>query len=444
MKGSEVNPHHPPQNAVNDVKINKLRDGPELTGSKSGQIFSLESSLFQALEEISKEKKMFRLPKTYIDYKPPKLHRGKSSWYVSYYVKNPETGKFKLFRIKVNHFRNTNERLCAAKEIMADLHEKLSLGWNPLIEAASPRGAVPAFKVFQSFIRVKEKELEPQAMKSYRSYIKIFQDWLTMEGFTERTLLCTISETVAKQYMAYLEEKKGLCPRSYNNHLSFLGTFFDWMIDKGYSQRNPFRGIKRKPKRLMKKKRQLISATEMNRLIRFLQNNNPEYLAACMLCYCCFMRPKEIALLKCRDLDLNGQIVHVRPEIAKNDNESYRTIPNTMLPALRVLDLSDPDKYLFGGHKGHASDFTPSDEPSSKKRISDYWERTIRPELGFPMELQFYSLKDTGITNMLGSGVAINLVQQQADHSSVAMTAVYVGHKASATEILKKTEILPV
>ena len=41
------------------------------------------------------------------------------------------------------------------------------------------------------------------------------------------------------------------------------------------------------------------------------------------------------------------------------------------------------------------------------------------------MTLQFYSLKDTGITNMLEDGVATNEVQGQADHSSLEMTSVY-------------------
>ena len=36
----------------------------------------------------------------------------------------------------------------------------------------------------------------------------------------------------------------------------------------------------------------------------------------CMLCYCCLIRPKEIALLKCSDFDLKKQTVRVRAEMA--------------------------------------------------------------------------------------------------------------------------------
>ena len=60
----------------------------------------------------------------------------------------------------------------------------------------------------------------------------------------------------------------------------------------------------------------------------------------------------------------------------------------------------------------------------------------------FPMELKFYSLKDSGITNMLGSGVPVSFVKQQADHSSLAMTSIYLGKSPNASEELKKTHII--
>jgi hypothetical protein len=49
----------------------------------------------------------------------------------------------------------------------------------------------------------------------------------------------------------------------------------------------------------------------------------------------------------------------------------------------------------------------------------------VRPALGFSDDMQFYSLKDTGITNMLADGVAPNFVQGQADHSSLEVTSIY-------------------
>ena len=380
---------------------------------------------------------LFSLPHAHLDYVPPKLHRGKTSWYISYYVKNPATGKLKLFRVKVNRYHNQKERIQAAKEIMAGLQERLALGWNPMVSKAAPMATVPAFQVFDTYLRVKSREMEKQSYATYASYVRIFRGWLESQGCTGTTPISSITDGTARKYMNYLETEKSVSPRSYNNYLSFMVTFMDWMKDKGYIQENVFTGIKRKPRRLMAKKRRMLTDEELGTLFTWLQENNPEYLAVCLLCYCCFMRPKEIALLRCGDIDLRKQLVHVRAEIAKNDKESFRTIPDAMMPAIRRLDLSKKDWFLFGDHPGVRSDFRPAREAGAKKRFSDYWATTVREACGFGMEVQFYSQKDTGITNMLGEGVAINLVQQQADHSSVAMTALYVGHKASASEELK-------
>ena len=378
----------------------------------------------------------FSLPHAYIDYVPPKLHKGKSGWYVSYYVKNPETGKLKLFRAKVNRYKGA-ERSRAAREIMASLQERLAMGWNPITEKVAPLATTPAFEVFDRYEKVKAKEMEKQSLATYLSYIRVFRTYLESIGFLPSSSILSITVDTARSYMAFLEEQRGISPRSYNNYLSFQITFFDWMKNRGYVKVNPFLNLKRKPRRLMAKKRRMLTDEELGALFSWLRANNPEYLGVCLLCYCCFMRPKEIALLRCGDIDLQKQVVHVRAEIAKNDRESYRTIPDAALPVLRRLDLSHPDWYLFGYWKGNYYSFKSGPQYGSQKRFSDYWAHRVREACGFPLEVQFYSQKDTGITNMLSDGVAINLVQQQADHSSVAMTAIYVGHKATASDGLK-------
>lgn len=172
----------------------------------------------------------------------------------------------------------------------------------------------------------------------------------------------------------------------------------------------------------------------------YLSGNNIEYLAMCMICYACLIRPKELVMLRCRDIDLEKQLIHITPEIAKNDKESFRTIPDGLVPLLRQLDYSHPDWYLFGQNNG-GGNFRPSKKMACSRKIAQWWNTNVRPGCGFGMDIQFYSLKDTGITDMLTEGIPINLVQQQADHSSVAMTAIYVGKVTTADNMLKEVEL---
>lgn len=434
-------------NPRNSQYISELRGFSENTGTKPGQnddnLFSLQSGLYESLQEFCKEKKiMYIVPRPYVDFRPPKLNDTGKCWYVFYSVKNPETGKFKRFRKKVNQ-GTIKERRAAAREIMASLSQQLLLGWSPFASGPNQKGVTPAFEVFSIFEKVKEKEMEKQSIASYKSFIRAFKRFLEGAGFSERTLITSIDRDVARGFMDYLEADGKISPATYNNYLSFMVTFFGWIQKRGYIRENVFDGFERKPKKLTKKKRRAMNDEEVQSLFSFLANENLEYLAICILCYCCFIRPKEISLLKCRDIDLERQTVHVSEEIAKNDNESYRTIPTAAMPLFRRLDLSHPEWFLFGGHVGNSRDFTPGRTPTSNKKIWHFWDKVVEPKCNFGDGVSFYSLKDTGITKTLSEGVSLNYVQQQADHSSPSITGIYVGKTAEAIEVLKGIDILP-
>lgn len=435
------------QNSRNELKNSELREFEQKNGTDPGHDivtpFSLHSSLYDVISEVCKEKKiMYILPRPHVDYKPPKLNSSGPCWYVYYSVKDPQTGRFKRYRVKVNR-GSPKERRTAAREIIASLEQKLQLGWTPQSITTAPRGFTPAFDVFDAFENIKEKEMERQSIASYRSFIRSFRAFLEGAGFTDKTPIHAIDKDVARDYMDYLEANSEISPATYNNYLSFMATFFGWIRARGYLADNPFDGFRRKPKRLTRKKRRLLDEEELAILFRYLADTNTEYLAICLLCYCCFMRPKEIALLRCSDIDLEKQTVHVSEDIAKNDNESYRTIPTVAMPVFRQLDLSHPGWFLFGAHMGSGADFTPAREPTNQKKIGHFWEKYIKPRKDIGPGVSFYSLKDTGITRTLSEGVALNFVQQQADHSSPAITGIYVGKTAQAVDVLKGVDIIP-
>ena len=382
---------------------------------------------------------LFLQPLPCVNYVPCRLTEGKE-WYITFYVQNPETGKLKRIRHKVNRIKSIPARRKVAKSMMAVLDQRLSLGWNPLLEAKAPRANTGLFAAMDSFQKIKGKETEENSMRSYRSFIKTFKAWLTGQGFTNDSFCCSITKDVALSFMDSVESD--LSAKTFNNYITFYRTLFNWMESKGYVDGNPFNDIAKKSRRLTKKKRRVMTDAELSRLWSYLQNENAEYLTMCMICYCCFIRPKEIVLLRCSDIDRAHQVIHVKQDVAKNDRDSFRTIPDDLLPFLRRLDLSRPDWYVFGQHDH--SDFRPGPVKMCSRKIAQWWNLHVRTACNFGMDIQFYSLKDTGITNMIGEGTAINLVQQQADHSSLAMTAIYVGKKPEATEELKATGILKI
>ena len=380
----------------------------------------------------------FFKPLAYIDYVPCRLTEGADNWYIFYYVKNPQTGKMKRFRMKLNRIKPLRERRRAAKAIMADIDMRLAMGWSPLLDAVAPKNGTCLYEAFHAFLKVKEKETESNSIRCYKSFIKTFKAWLDKHGIDGTSCCTAITKGVAMEFMNDFELQ--LSAKTYNNYLSFYRSLFNWMKSKGYVADNPFEHMAKKAKRLTKKKRRILTDEELGRLWSFLEHENPEYMALCMICYCCFIRPKEIALLKCRDIDLRNQVIHVREEIAKNDNDSYRTIPDDLVAILSRLDLSNPEQYVFGQHEH--GDFRPGTKMICSRKIASWWNFHVRPACKFDMDVQFYSLKDTGITNMLGAGVSIDLVKKQADHSSITMTEIYVGRRSDADEKLRAATIL--
>ncbi len=290
-------------------------------------------SLYDTLEELCKEKKMskFFKPTPYLDYLPPKLTEGQE-WYISFSVKDPSTGKMKRFRHKINRIKNVRERRAAAKVMMAHLSEKLSLGWNPCLGVVSPKSSCTLIEAMDIFLAIKQKETEENSIRSYRSYIKILKAWLKEYEYPDSLYACAFTESDAMDFMNDVEDDERLSPRTYNNYRAFYLLFFNWAIDKGYVIANPFKNVKKKPKKLTKKTRRLLTDDEILRLIEYLKEENKQYLRMCLLCYCCFMRPKEISMLRIGDIDFQKQLVKVREDVAKNDKDSFRTIPDVMMP----------------------------------------------------------------------------------------------------------------
>lgn len=430
-----------PQKSHNSLTCSEINDENALNRDKIGtnsDITGLSGDLYEILTEVSERKKMqFFKPIPLAHYKLCKLCQGKD-WYIYYYVLDPATGRLKRIRQKVNSVKPISARRRIAREMMAALDQRLALGWNPLLEAKTPKAYHRLFDAFDAFLAVKQRELEANSMRSYRSLVSILQTWLLEHGFQEDAYANSVRMETATAFMDDFEMK--LAVKTYNNYVAFFRILFHWMVDKGYTDLNPFDGIAKKTRRRGSKNRRILTDEELARLISFLHGENVPYLAMCLICYCCLIRPKEIALLRCCDVDLQKQTIHVSASIAKNDSDSFRTIPNDLVPVLRALDYSRPDHYLFAEHDGW--DFRPGTKMVCSRKIAKYWDVVVRPACGFGLDVKFYSLKDSGITNMLTDGVPVNLVQQQADHSSIAMTAVYVGTKANAQEEIKTAGIL--
>lgn len=134
-------------------------------------------------------------------------------------------------------------------------------------------------------------------------------------------------------------------------------------------------------------------------------------------------RSQEINQLQVKHLFLSEKFINVPAEVAKNHKMRRCAITPEISELIQKLkiDTFPADYYLFSG------DLKPGKEPSGGLRYTREWDK-VRKKLNLPAEMQLYSLRDTGIFDMLKSGIDDLSVMQHADHSSLDITTIYANH----------------
>lgn len=375
-----------------------------------------------------------------IDFIPARLTEGKE-WYVSYYAIYPGTGRLRRKKHKLNRIQSITERRKMGRRLAFEINCKLSTGWNPFIEETAPKSFHKFFDVIETYMNVQKRDLEDFSYRSYSSMIKRLKRYLLEKGYEEEKMyVYQFGSELAAEIMLKLKQDAKISARTYNNYLFFFKAMFGWLKSFNYCSKNPFDAIKKMPKKqTAPKQRILLTKKMLSDLKIFLLTRNKRYLAMVMLCYYCFVRPNEITYLKLKDIDLERQIIYIRAEHAKNDNDSKRTIPDAMMPYLTSLNWNgSPDMYAFSWDT--PNEFNPGIKHTDPIKIAKYWIK-IRSHLKWPKEVQFYNLKHTGITNMLADGIAPNFVQGQADHHSLEMTATYAATRTPRAQEDIRTKV---
>ena len=360
------------------------------------------------------------------DFRPAEYHPGKSS-YVAFYVINPETGALVRRRIKVNRVREGQKRDKYARTLCCEINRKLYEGWNPFLANDAYFSGTSMQKGIKEFLETKSKNVRPDTVRSYHSYLNWFNSHLQRSGKMQMPVK-TFTLRDAEKTMKELGARTDIGPATYNSYLEFFRNLFNFFIARNWMNENPFNRIEKR--REEQKRRDLIPPHIRQQIADYLvQTQQIPYLYIMQLCYRCLIRPKEILMLKIKDIDFVENIINLPADVAKNHNARTIGVPDEIMAYLNKIQNHDPDEYIF------SNDYLPGRELKTSKDTARTWAQ-MRTQLGLPMKYQFYSLKDTGITELLEKGVPAKYVKELADHSSLEVTERYT-HKTEAKIILK-------
>lgn len=360
-------------------------------------------------------------------FRLPIYNRKGKEKYVYFYVLDPEsvlagTPRLRRIRKKFNHIHNKKDRDEAALRFRDEVSIKLKQGWNPLIQECGKRGFTLYPTVLERYTTYlnklfKDDVIKKKTIDDYKCRLKNLKEY--NEALPEKIIyVYQLTQSYIEGFLEHIYIDRNTTPRTRNNYLNWLSSFCSYLKSNGYISENPAEKIT--PLREKDKQRKPLSETDMKRLHEYLSEHDKDFLLACQIHYYTLIRPNELTFVQINDISVRDQTLFISKEVSKNRKDAKVTIPTKVIKMMidRGIFSYPGDYYLFG------TGFRPNKERSDSRIFREKWIK-VREELGFPKSYQFYSLKDTGITDTIDR-VGLTIAKDQARHSSVATTNKYV------------------
>ncbi|WP_195334110.1 tyrosine-type recombinase/integrase [Bacteroides salyersiae] len=360
-------------------------------------------------------------------FRLPIYNRKGKEKYVYFYVLDPEsvlagTPRLRRIRKKFNHIHNKKDRDEAALRFRDEVSIKLKQGWNPLIQECGKRGFTLYPTVLERYTTYlnklfKDDVIKKKTIDDYKCRLKHLKEY--NEALPEKIIyVYQLNQSYIEGFLEHIYIDRNTTPRTRNNYLNWLSSFCSYLKSNGYISENPAEKIT--PLREKDKQRKPLSETDMKRLNEYLSEHDKDFLLACQIHYYTLIRPNELTFVQINDISVRDQTLFISKEVSKNRKDAKVTIPTKVIKMMidRGIFSYPGDYYLFG------TGFRPNKERSDSRIFREKWIK-VREELGFPKSYQFYSLKDTGITDTIDR-VGLTIAKDQARHSSVATTNKYV------------------
>lgn len=361
-----------------------------------------------------------------IQYTLPVYRETQGCNYIEFYAFDPSIGRLRRKRIKTNRIKGVVKRRQYARDVIKRITDQLNRGWNPWI--AKDTSELYVFsEVLDRFETHINKMLESgyyrkETYNGYKSYLKILSEYV--EKIKPLYYVYQFDRTYCVEFLDYVFIDRDNGAQTRNNYLQFLRVFCGFMMEKGYVNSRVTDGISPISKRLYKKGRTVIPLEKISKITGYCIEHDKHFLLACYLLYYCFIRPAEMVRLKIGDFNLKAGTVTIPAECSKNKKKQTVTVPKKVLKyALELGIFAEPIQYFI-----FSDGLRPGRNEIDPKIFRDHWAKLRKP-LGLRKEWKFYSLKDTGITEMLKSHKVQTIeVRDQARHSSLSITDIYTDH----------------
>jgi integrase len=352
-----------------------------------------------------------------VNYEPAALKEWPTGWQIEYRVLNPLNGKLQKVRVRFDKIRNRigddKKARRHAKQYCDAITSKLEKGWNPLVEHRNAKTFQPLINALNSFITYKEQDLQngvfrADSMRTYRSQVTMLCDWLTAQKKTD-LLVIQFNKDWANEYLDHVYMTKKLSPRTWNNYVQLLRLIWNYLIEKNFCAENPFTKIKLKT--IAEKTRVVIPTEWSDKVVDYCRAHEPNLEIICLLVYNSFMRPAEICRTQIEDIKLEKGGIYLPGSKTKNGKARWCLLTPALKEKIEALHLSryKQKDFLF------AESLHPGKKALNTRDLDRYWSK-MRKIIDIPAEMQLYSYRDTGITDMKKAGFNNHFIASITGH----------------------------
>lgn len=363
------------------------------------------------------------------EYREPVVVWGKKEVKVSFYAFDPASGVLRRKLVRLNRELKNIEGKRAKREyaegVASRIRDELKAGWNPWMQQSESlvyakwEDVCDRYKGYIAKL-LSEGHMREDTAASYLSRLHQLTLWVSKERRNVRYAY-QFDKRLVDAFLDYAYLDRDNTVQTRNNYLAWLKVFAKWLLQKSYIETDPTASIPMMRVKSGRKSRSVIPDAVLQDIHEWLETKDRHFLLACYVLHYMFVRPKEMSYLRVCDFSVKRKTLTLHGDHTKNGEDAVVTVPDHVMKLMVELKVLEKpmDWYVFSER------FRPGREHRDEKQFRDFWNNHLRKELKLPQQYKFYSLKDTGITNMLRANTDVLSVRDQARHSSILITDIY-------------------
>lgn len=227
-----------------------------------------------------------------------------------------------------------------------------------------------------------------------------------------RKLPSEVTPNDIRVWLFAYQEKNGISLRTLEKYREYIGRFFAWCSDEGYTPTNPAKNLKKIKHE--EPQRQALTQIELEYMRRSCKTKRDRAIVEMLYSTGC--RVAELVILTKDDISEDGKSIHLFGKGQKH-RTSYINAKAEVALKEYLEDRTDDSQYLFVSEKApHGQLTTRAVEQAIAK---------IAQDSGVKKRVTPHVFRHTTATQMLQSGADIVEIQKLLGHESVSTTMIY-------------------